>query len=172
MATVVVTSLQVIWETRRLAKNWQCNSCLFWGCQKYDNIELWNGQYCTCQMEGNQYCPWSILVSPPPAWLHSTRTRAPRAEGPRATLEIIGFGSPLDKASLYTRSPPQARAIKLRIALVLVEWSHAGGGETNIDLGQYWLLAARLACILQRTHQKLYSVPITADMQLLTTVAN
>ena len=40
---------------------------------------------------------------------------------------------------LYTRSPPQARAIKLRIALVLVEWSHAGGGETNIDQGQYWL---------------------------------
>ena len=79
MATVVVTSLQVIWETRRLAKNWQCNSCLFWGCQKYDNIELWNGQYCTCQMEGNQYCPWSILVSPPPAWLHSTRTRAIRS---------------------------------------------------------------------------------------------
>ena len=63
----------------------------------------------------------------------------PRAFGPRATLEIIGFGSPLDKASLYTRSPPQARAIKLRIALVLMEWSHAGGGETNIDRGQYWL---------------------------------
>ena len=74
---------------------------------------------------------------------------------------------------LYTRSPPQARAIKLRIALVLVEWDHAGGGEINIDLGQYWLLAAWFACIpLQRTHQKLYSVPVAADKQLLTTVVN
>ena len=27
----------------------------------------------------------------------------PRAFGPRATLEIIGFGSPLDKASLFLR---------------------------------------------------------------------
>ena len=63
-------------------------------------------------------------------------------------------------STLYTRSPPQARAIKLRIALVLVEWNHAGGGETNIDLGQYWSLAARLACILPlRTHQDLFSVP-------------
>ena len=75
--------------------------------------------------------------------------------------------------SLYTRSPPQARAIKLRIALVLVEWSHAGGGETNIDLGQYWSLAAWPACIpLQRTHQELYSVPKVADKQPLTTVVN
>ena len=61
-----------------------------------------------------------------------------------------------------TRSPPQARVIKLRIALVLVEWSHAGGGETNIDLGQCWLLAAWLACILpMRTHQELYLVSFT-----------
>ena len=75
--------------------------------------------------------------------------------------------------TLYTRSPPQARAIKLRIALVLVEWSHAGGGETNIDLGQYWSLAAWPACIpLQRTHQELYSVPKDADKQPLTTVVN
>ena len=35
--------------------------------------------------------------------------------------------------------PPQARAIKLHIALALVEWSHAGGGETNIEQGQHWL---------------------------------
>ena len=28
------------------------------------------------QAASNQYCPASILVSPPPPWLHSTRTRA------------------------------------------------------------------------------------------------
>ena len=59
--------------------------------------------------------------------------------------------------SLYTRSPPQARAIKLRIALVLVDWSHAGGGETNIDLGQYWSLAAWLACIPHGEHTRSYT---------------
>ena len=32
-----------------------------------------------CQAASNQYCPRSILVSPPPAWLHSTRTRAIRS---------------------------------------------------------------------------------------------
>ena len=31
------------------------------------------------QAASNQYCPRSILVSPPPAWLHSTRTRAIRS---------------------------------------------------------------------------------------------
>jgi hypothetical protein len=40
MAPAVVTSLQVIWETRRLAKNWQGKSCLFCGCQQDGNIEL------------------------------------------------------------------------------------------------------------------------------------
>ena len=32
-----------------------------------------------CQAASDQYCPRSILVSPPPAWLHSTRTRAIRS---------------------------------------------------------------------------------------------
>ena len=84
----------------------------------------------------------------------------------------LGLGGTIRTLCTWS-CPPQARAIKLRIALVLVEWSHAGGGEINIDLGQYWLLAAWLACIpLQRTHQELYSVPIAADKQLLATVVN
>ena len=60
--------------------------------------------------------------------------------GPRGVYFPIHPSSRQCTDSLCTRScPPQARAIKLRIAPVLVEWSHAGGGETNIDQGQYWL---------------------------------
>ena len=93
--------------------------------------------------------------------------------GPRGVYFPIHPSSRQCTDTLYTRSLPPARAIKLCIALVLVEWSHAGGGETNIDLGQYWLLAAWHACIPpQRAHQKLYSVPNAADKQLLTTVVN
>ena len=67
------------------------------------------------------------------------------ARGPKGRGQYFSvFPSPLGLGgtirTLCTWScPPQARAIKLRIALVLVEWSHAGGGETNIDRGQYWL---------------------------------
>ena len=42
----------------------------------------------------------------------------PRAFGPRATLEIIGFGSPLDKASLYRSKPPLGKA-----TLVDIPWA-------------------------------------------------
>ena len=174
-------------------------SCLFWGCQKYDNnIELCSVANIACvkwkatNIALGQY--WFLLLlhgfipSGPGQygvllpWLEEDMTkyimsvlyppiqeemgiRRNIARGPKGRGQYFPvFSSPLGLGgtirTLCTRScPPQARAIKLRIALVLVEWSHAGGGETNIDLGQYWSLAARLPCIpLQGTHQELYSV--------------
>ena len=56
----------------------------------------------------------------------------PRAFGPRATLEIIGFGSPLDKASLYPSKPPLGKATLVdipwapeRLLLTIVAWQAA-----------------------------------------------
>ena len=54
-----------------------CFSAAF--CTEYSFWCALCGGMQACQAASNQYCPRSILVSPPPAWLHSTRTRAIRS---------------------------------------------------------------------------------------------
>ena len=69
----------------------------------------------------------------------------PRAFGPRATLEIIGFGSPLDKASLYRSKPPSSKA-----TLVDIPWGPERLFRPLLPGRQHWFTKTKSTTILWR----------------------
>ena len=69
----------------------------------------------------------------------------PRAFGPRATLEIIGFGSPLDKASLYRSKPPLSKA-----TLVDIPWGPERLFRPLLPGRQHWFTKTKSTTILWR----------------------
>ena len=89
------------------------------------------------QAASDQYCPRSILVSPPPAWLHSTRTRAIRsfialAWGGHDLVHNVRIVPPNprgdENTEKYCPRPEGPRAIFFRI----VTSSWIGGYNTDI----------------------------------------
>ena len=114
----------------------------------------------------DQYCPRSILVSPPPAWLHSTRTRAIRsfialAWGGHDLVHNVRIVPPNprgdDNTEKYCPRPEGPRAIFLIISSssqgnkALYCPGPGGMKPCRRRRNQYWpraiLVARRLTCL-------------------------
>ena len=111
--------------------------CNLWCWVQLLVCSLWRNAGKSGQQVSDQYCPRSILVSPPPAWLHSTRTRAIRsfialAWGGHDLVHNVRIVPPNprgdENTEKYCPRPEGPRAIFLRITI----FSWIGGYNTDI----------------------------------------
>ena len=111
-------------------------------------------------MEGNQYCPWSILVSPPPAWVHSTRTRAIRSfialawGGDLVYNEALSSGEPKPIISNVARGP-KARGQHWKLLAVRKWLCNTEKGFTSLKINT--LEEPQQMCIIHIGHLCIWS---------------